>query len=203
MILKQVKKPPDFINLCTSALRRRFSTGPIVKETKAKAVVKGERGIRGGKMVRCFYCDKLIPQYKCEIEHIECVVPVFSAAKFMDIPTIFKRMYMPDIEPVCSCVECHSIKTSEELKMRVWWRKQTRYMVYETLCTANNTLYVGVHPFKKFDKTYIGEGRCLEIAIRKYGKSYFKMRVLKVFHLKCQAIGYIKFSVPYEIIKEM
>lgn len=153
-------------------------------------------------MVECFYCKKALPSYKSEVEHIECVVPVFSAAKFMDMPTIFKRMFLPDITPVVSCKKCHDLKTSEERKMRVWWRRQKRYMVYETKCKVNNKLYIGVHGFTKLDDGYIGSGKALLSAIKKYGKENFERRILKVFHLEKQAYKYEAVTVPDKIVKD-
>jgi len=201
--MKKKLKQIDFISLCTSALRRKFSTGPIIKRIKDNAILKNIKGVRGGKMVGCYYCGKAIPSYKAEVEHIECVVPVFSAAKFMDIPTIFKRMFLSDIEPVCSCKKCHEIKTSEERKMRVWWRRQKRYMVYETKCKVNNKLYIGVHGFIKIDDGYLGSGKALLSAIKKYGKENFERRILKVFHLEKQAYEYEAIMVPNDIVKDL
>lgn len=200
--LKNRKKSINFINLCASALRRSFSISTVAKDIKNKAIIKNQKGIRGGKIIKCFYCDIALPFYKAEVEHIECVIPVFSAIKFMNVISIFKRTFEPDIEPVVVCQKCHKIKTSEELKMRVWWRRQPRYIVYQTICNINQCIYTGVYEFKKFDDNYLGSGKKLSHAIKKYGRNQFKMEVLQVFHIKKQAYKYATTVVPIKIINE-
>lgn len=52
------------------------------------------------------------------------------------------------------------------------------YIIYETTCIVNQKTYIGCHATNKLDDGYIGSGKLLKAAIKKYGKSNFKRTVL-------------------------
>lgn len=51
--------------------------------------------------------------------------------------------------------------------------------VYITTNLINNKKYIGQHATQTFDKSYIGSGKILKRAIKKYGKENFKTEVLE------------------------
>ena len=53
--------------------------------------------------------------------------------------------------------------------------------VYITTCTVNNKQYIGSHKYDKqeLDFKYIGSGKTLAKAIKKYGRNNFKCKVLE------------------------
>lgn len=52
--------------------------------------------------------------------------------------------------------------------------------IYLTTNLVNGKIYIGQHEFNKCNATYIGSGRKLKLAIKKYGKENFKRTILRV-----------------------
>jgi hypothetical protein len=52
------------------------------------------------------------------------------------------------------------------------------YLVYETTNTINGKTYVGSHKTDKKDDGYLGSGKALKAAIKKYGIEVFKRKIL-------------------------
>lgn len=55
------------------------------------------------------------------------------------------------------------------------------YIVYQTLNTVNNKIYVGVHITSNLEDGYLGSGKILSRAINKHGVDKFIKQVLHVF----------------------
>jgi len=53
-----------------------------------------------------------------------------------------------------------------------------RYTVYKTVCLANGKFYIGVHETENPDDAYLGSGKLLSRAIKKYGRAAFRKEVL-------------------------
>ena len=51
--------------------------------------------------------------------------------------------------------------------------------IYETTCLINGKKYIGQHAGKKFDEKYIGSGKYLWNAIRKYGIENFSCKLIE------------------------
>lgn len=63
------------------------------------------------------------------------------------------------------------------------------YIVYKTTNLINNKFYFGVHKQTR-DDNYLGPGRALRRAIRKYGKSNFRRETIRTFLTKGDAFQY-------------
>lgn len=53
-----------------------------------------------------------------------------------------------------------------------------RCVVYRTINLANDKIYVGVHCARVLDENYLGSGRQIEAAVRKYGRRSFRRDIL-------------------------
>jgi hypothetical protein len=64
------------------------------------------------------------------------------------------------------------------------------YFVYKTTNLINNTIYIGVHETTNINDGYIGSGKLLKQAIKKYGKTNFKRDILEFCNSKHDAYEY-------------
>jgi len=60
--------------------------------------------------------------------------------------------------------------------------KKYYYIVYKTVNLANGKYYIGKHKTVNFNDSYLGSGRALTSAIKKYGASNFVKEILFVFN---------------------
>ena len=58
------------------------------------------------------------------------------------------------------------------------------YYLYEIKNLINDKIYVGVHKSKTLDDSYMGSGKGIRTAIKKYGKHNFSKRIIEVFPTK-------------------
>jgi hypothetical protein len=61
------------------------------------------------------------------------------------------------------------------------------FFVYKTINLTNNHIYVGVHETYNIDDGYLGSGKLLKQAIKKYGKQNFKREIIKFCSCKQDA----------------
>jgi len=64
------------------------------------------------------------------------------------------------------------------------------HVIYKTINTVNNHEYIGAHSTNNLDDNYLGSGKLLNLAIKKYGVSKFKRVIL------------FSFSTPEEMFKK-
>lgn len=55
------------------------------------------------------------------------------------------------------------------------------YFLYKTTNTVNGKIYIGVHRTNDLDDGYMGSGKALRAAFRKYGKDNFVREILEFF----------------------
>lgn len=106
------KRPPfNLRSRITSALRRIWLYSPQRRLTVAKAKADSNR---------CTECRK--PQIKCDIDHVDSVVPVegFNG----DWTNYVKRLFEGELTWLCK--PCHNIKTAEMRKKRTEYKKKAK-----------------------------------------------------------------------------
>lgn len=55
------------------------------------------------------------------------------------------------------------------------------YTIYKTSNKINGKFYIGKHQTQKLNDNYLGSGKALKLAIKKYGRKNFEKRILFVF----------------------
>jgi len=56
------------------------------------------------------------------------------------------------------------------------------YVIYKTINTVNNKYYIGKHATNSLDDGYLGSGKLLSLAVKKYGKDNFLREILYTFN---------------------
>ena len=51
--------------------------------------------------------------------------------------------------------------------------------IYKTTNLINGRVYIGQHKYNGWDKSYIGSGKILEVALKKYGRKNFKCELIE------------------------
>ena len=77
----------------------------------------------------------------------------------------------------------------------------TYYYVYETTNLINDKKYIGWHQTDFLDDKYIGSGRRLQMAIKKYGQEHFKRNILQFFNSAEEAKEYEKLLITNVVIE--
>lgn len=75
------------------------------------------------------------------------------------------------------------------------------HTVYKTINNINGKIYIGVHSTNNLKDSYIGSGKALLRAIKKYGKENFSKRILYVTEHKELAYRLEKLLVTQNIVK--
>lgn len=76
------------------------------------------------------------------------------------------------------------------------------YIVYKTTCALNGMYYIGVHKTKNIEDGYIGSGKYLSRAIKKYGKEHFSREILYMFNNEQDMFAKETELVTEEIVKD-
>lgn len=80
-------------------------------------------------------------------------------------------------------------------------RKRIQF-VYKTTNLLNNTYYIGVHSTWNIDDGYLGSGKRLGRAIKKYGKENFKREILATFDTYEEALAHESHLVNEDLLKD-
>jgi len=76
------------------------------------------------------------------------------------------------------------------------------YVVYETCCIVNQMTYIGCHATDNLDDGYIGSGKHLKRAIKKYGKENFKRNIIQIFNDPVKMFSLESSLVTEEYVKD-
>lgn len=74
------------------------------------------------------------------------------------------------------------------------------HFLYKTLNTVNNKVYYGIHSTDTLSDGYIGSGKLLVKAIRKYGKNSFKFEIIEFFPTREEAFKAERRIVNEEVV---
>lgn len=77
-----------------------------------------------------------------------------------------------------------------------------KYTVYKVTNTINNKFYIGVHSTRNPNDSYIGSGKIIKDAVKKYGKENFKKEVLFIFDTLDDALNKEKEIVNEDFVKD-
>lgn len=58
---------------------------------------------------------------------------------------------------------------------------KTYYIIYRTICKINLKEYIGAHATQNLEDDYIGSGKILKLAIKRYGRENFEKTILHIF----------------------
>ncbi len=76
------------------------------------------------------------------------------------------------------------------------------YYIYQTTNLVNNKIYIGVHCSNNIQNdNYLGSGKLIKLAIKKYGEDNFKRKILCQFLFKQEAYKMQKQIVNEEFLK--
>jgi hypothetical protein len=75
-----------------------------------------------------------------------------------------------------------------------------KYLVYKTTNLVNGNIYIGVHETYNINDRYLGSGKIIKQAIKKYGKHNFTKEILKIFKTRGEAFEYERALVDAEFI---
>jgi hypothetical protein len=76
------------------------------------------------------------------------------------------------------------------------------HYVYKTINMINEKFYYGVHSTNKIDDKYIGSGKILKTAIKKYGRKSFKKEIIQMFESREEAFNFEADIIKMEMISD-
>ena len=130
MPYKTVKKNSENLKApAIKSMKRAFSRSKLATAVKEKHIVPDQKGLRGGKVIRCQLCGNLCPSYKAQVDHIDPVCPVMLSLNSMSFDMIYERLFCAESNLQVICPDCHLSKSNLEKTDRVYWRKEKKYLV--------------------------------------------------------------------------
>lgn len=115
-------------NLIKGAIRRVFSRSEFRRQVVDAYRVEHSdpKHPRVKKWSICAECKKHTPSYKIEVDHIDPIVPINTTLEAMSWDTVVDRVFCDanNLNPICK--ECHKIKTKQERKERLLYKKSLK-----------------------------------------------------------------------------
>ena len=75
------------------------------------------------------------------------------------------------------------------------------YVIYQTTNLLNGKIYIGIHKTTDENDSYLGSGKQLMYAVRKYGREHFKKEILFKYESLNEALDKEKELVTEEFVK--
>lgn len=113
-------------NLIKGAIRRVFSRSDLRKEALIKSIITyyDESRKRVTKWSRCPICTQPTPTYTMEVDHVIPVVPLDKNLEDMTWDELVNNVWCDAENLVAICKPCHKIKSGQERKLRVQFKKE-------------------------------------------------------------------------------
>jgi hypothetical protein len=110
--------PYSIFNSILRAIKRAFSRSPVNRQVRQAAVHPTAKGPRGGARFVCNDCREDFAGKEVQVDHIEPVIPIGTAAKDMSWDEIIERLFCTADNLQLLCVPCHKLKSAAEASAR-------------------------------------------------------------------------------------
>ena len=111
-------------NLIKGAIRRLFTRSQQVSDSRAAALDRHKKGVRGGKQYKCAICRKSFGLNKINVDHIEAVIPYDKTINDLSYDELVERIFCDISNLQVLCKGCHDKKSKEERKLRKQYRDE-------------------------------------------------------------------------------
>lgn len=114
--------------LIKGGIRRVFSRSElrrVVIDASRRNYTDGNRP-RVKKWSDCPVCERFVPTYLMEVDHITPIVPLDRSLEDMSWDEIVNRIWCDPGNLKAVCKDCHKIKTKAETKERAIYRKKAK-----------------------------------------------------------------------------
>jgi len=196
---KAKKKKPKYnqTSAIISSLKRTFSRSPVVQEVLKEHRQEHPQYNKDGTLAKkpavrypCVECHNLHMGKNIQVDHIEPVIPLNIPAKHACMDVVIGRLFCNKSNLQILCKDCHKTKSKEENTIRNTWKSEDKekHIIYRTTNKLNGKLYIGVHSTYDYDDDYLGSGKAIMDAIKKYGKENFERKILHVYETREEAL---------------
>ena len=113
-------------NLLKGAIRRVFSRSDLRKEALQKSIIQHSDPDRKRvtKWSKCPICGQPTPTYLMEVDHLKPVVPIGKNLEDMTWDELVNNIWCEASNLMAVCKPCHKIKSGQERKLRVLFKKE-------------------------------------------------------------------------------
>lgn len=114
--------------LIKGALRRVFSRSDLRRDALSKSIIahSDPKRPRVTKWSMCPDCKEPSPTYLMQVDHINPVVPLNTTMEEMDWNDLVNNLWCDISNLVAICKPCHKIKTGQERKLRLKYKKEKK-----------------------------------------------------------------------------
>lgn len=116
--------------LIKGSIRRVFSRSELRKSVidRSRRNYTDANRPRVKKWSACLDCDKFIPTYQMEVDHVDPIVPITMSLESMTWDEIVNRIWCDPKNLRAICRDCHKQKTKLETKKRALNRKALKVL---------------------------------------------------------------------------
>lgn len=127
----KLKKPDNNKerNLLKGSLRRLFSRSDIRRSVIDDSRITGYHNLdrpRVTKWSYCSDCNKNVPTYLMECDHIEPIIKIGEALENLSWDTVIERIWCAKDNLRAVCKDCHKIKSKKENAERRRLKKEAK-----------------------------------------------------------------------------